>query len=113
MADLGIKIRELDGHTVAEIEGDVDLYNVGKLKKSLFDIIDKGAKSLVVDMKNVSYMDSSGIGALVASQKRIKANNGKFALINVSEDVLNVLKLSTLDKFFKIYANEEELLANQ
>jgi anti-anti-sigma factor len=54
-------------------------------------------------------MDSSGIGALVASQKKMRANNGKFALLHIHEDVLNILKLATLDKFFKIYDNADDL----
>ena len=107
---MDIKVKELGEHTVVSVSGEVDLYNVSKLKKTLFDIISKNVKSLVIDMKEVSYMDSSGIGALVASQKKIKINNGKFALLNLNEDVLNVLRLATLDKFFKIYNSEDELL---
>ena len=62
-----------------------------------------------IDMENISYMDSSGIGALVASKKKMKANNSHFALLKVTEDVLNILKLATLDRFFTIYESEDEL----
>jgi len=61
-------------------------------------------------LKDVNYMDSSGIGALVAGQKKMRAHNGKFALMNIHDDVLNILKLATLDKFFTIYESEEDLL---
>ncbi|MCP4131393.1 MAG: STAS domain-containing protein [bacterium] len=107
---MDISFRDLGEHKIIEVSGEVDLYNVSELKKALFSITDGKHSSVAVDMKNVNYMDSSGIGALVAGQKKMKAHNGKFALINIHEDVLNILKLATLDKFFKIYESEDELV---
>lgn len=105
-----ISFRDIGEHKVIEVSGEVDLYNVSELKKALFSITDGKHNSVIVDMKNVNYMDSSGIGALVAGQKKMRAHNGKFALMNIHEDVLNILKLATLDKFFKIYETEDEIL---
>jgi len=106
---MDISFKDLGEHRVVEVSGEVDLYNVSELKKALFAITNGEFESVVVDMSNVNYMDSSGIGALVASQKKMRANNGKFALLNIHEDVLNILKLATLDKFFKIYDNADDL----
>ncbi|MGL4370246.1 MAG: STAS domain-containing protein [Spirochaetota bacterium] len=105
-----VTIKDHGEHKIVSINGEVDLYNVSELKKTLFSITDGANASVVVDMKEVNYMDSSGIGALVAGQKKMKAHSGKFALMNIHDDVLNILKLATLDKFFKIYENEDELL---
>ncbi|PKL37158.1 MAG: anti-sigma factor antagonist [Spirochaetae bacterium HGW-Spirochaetae-1] len=107
---MDISFKELGEHKIILVSGEVDLYNVSELKKALFSITDGKFTSVVVDMANVNYMDSSGIGALVAGQKKMKAHNGKFALMNIHDDVLNILKLATLDKFFKIYDTEDELL---
>ena len=107
---MDIEFRDYGEHKIIAVSGEVDLYNVSDLKKALFSVTDGKYSSVVVDMKNVNYMDSSGIGALVAGQKKMKAHNGKFALINIHDDVLNILKLATLDKFFKIYEGEDELL---
>ena len=104
-----ISFRQLQSHKIMKVNGEVDLYNVSELKKALFDAIDDTVSSLIVDMKDIFYMDSSGIGALVAGQKKMKAKNGKFALLNIHEDVMNVLKLATLDKFFTIYNTEKEI----
>ena len=107
---MDIEFRDYGEHKIISVSGEVDLYNVSDLKKALFSVTDGKYNSVVVDMKNVNYMDSSGIGALVAGQKKMKAHNGKFALINIHDDVLNILKLATLDRFFRIYDTEEELL---
>ncbi|MCU0847854.1 MAG: STAS domain-containing protein [Spirochaetes bacterium] len=105
-----IDFRELGDHKIIEVSGEVDLYNVSELKKALFSITDGNYHSVIVDLKNVNYMDSSGIGALVAGQKKMRAHNGRFGLMNIHEDVLNILRLATLDKFFKIYDSEEEII---
>ncbi len=105
-----IEVRNLGEHKVIAVSGEIDLYNVSELKKVLFSLTDGSCTSVVVDMKFVNYMDSSGIGALVAGQKKMKAHNGRFSLLNIHEDVLNILKLATLDKFFKIYEDEEDLI---
>lgn len=105
-----LEFRDIGEHKVISISGEVDLYNVSELKKALFSVTDGSYSSVVVDLKDVNYMDSSGIGALVAGQKKMRAHNGKFALINIHDDVLNILKLATLDKFFTIYGSEEDLL---
>lgn len=105
-----ILFRDKGEHKILAINGEVDLHNVGELKKVLFGITDGSSPSVAIDMKNVNYMDSSGIGALVAGQKKMKALGGKFYLMNISDDVLNILKLATLDKFFTILDDESELL---
>jgi anti-anti-sigma factor len=105
-----ISFTEIGEHKIMEVAGEVDLYNVSELKKALFSITDGQYTSVVVDMANINYMDSSGIGALVAGQKKMKALNGKFALMSIHDDVLNILRLATLDKFFKIYNSKDELV---
>ena len=105
-----IEFKDLGEHKIIEVTGEVDLYNVSELKKALFSITDGRFPSVIVDMKNINYMDSSGIGALVAGQKKMKAHNGKFALMNIHEDVLSILRLATLDRFFQIYESEDDII---
>jgi len=107
---MDIAFGEAGSHKIVRVMGDVDLYNVGDLKRSVFELIDEGdLESLIIDMANVNYIDSSGVGALVAAQKKMKTQGGKFGLMGLTEDVLNILKLATLDQFFKIYLNETQL----
>lgn len=105
-----IEFKDIGEHKVIKVSGEVDLYNVSELKKAIFSVTDGTYPSVVIDLKDVNYMDSSGIGSLVAGQKKMRAHNGKFALMNIHDDVLNILKLATLDKFFTIYESEEDLL---
>jgi anti-sigma B factor antagonist len=107
---MDIAFSDVGNHKIVRIIGDVDLYNVGDLKRAVFGLIDEGeVESLIVDMSNVNYIDSSGVGALVAAHKKMKTQGGKFGLMGLTEDVLNILRLATLDQFFKIYEDEAQL----
>lgn len=107
---MDIAFENVGNHQVVKVSGDVDLYNVGDLKRSVFQLIDDGdIESLIVDMKAVNYIDSSGVGALVAAHKKMKTQGGKFALMGLTEDVLNILRLATLDQFFKIYEGDSQI----
>ncbi len=107
---MDISFADVGSHRVVRVMGDVDLYNVGDLKRAVFELIDEGeVESLIIDMASVNYIDSSGVGALVAAQKKMKTQGCKFGLLALTEDVLNILKLATLDQFFKIYESEAGL----
>ena len=105
-----ISLRDLGKNKILVVEGDVDLYNWSELKKSIFEQLEEQkVKSLIVDMKGINYMDSSGIGALVAGQKKSRAQGSRFAIMNIREDVMNILRLATLDQFFTIYEDESQI----
>lgn len=105
-----ISLRDLGKSKILQVNGDVDLYNWGELKKAIFEQLeDDSVKSLVVDMKGIEYMDSSGIGALVSGRKKAKTAGKEFGLVNINDDVMNILRLATLDQFFKIYENENQI----
>jgi len=104
-----ISIREKGSHKIIAIDGEVDLYNVGKLKAEIIQLVGEQVKSLVIDMNALNYMDSSGIALMANLQKKMKSQNGTFTIININKDVMNVLKLAALDKFFHILESEDQL----
>jgi len=100
---------QVKNHTVVTLEGSLDIYSAPALKKELHKIIDDGAESLAINMVNIKLLDSSGIALLANLQKKLKSEDGTFFLLNVSQDVMVILKLSSLDKFFSILPSEKEL----
>ncbi|MBE7437542.1 MAG: STAS domain-containing protein [Spirochaetales bacterium] len=104
-----LSVRSKDKHKIIAIKGEVDLYSVGQLKKDIMSHIDDTVTSLVIDMTELSHMDSSGIALMAQLQKKMKSVNGSFCFLNINQDVMNVLKLAALDKFFKIYNSEAEI----
>ncbi|WP_263079392.1 STAS domain-containing protein [Endozoicomonas sp. Mp262] len=85
--------------TVDEVRLDAALAE--PFKNYLFDEIEKGAESLIVDLTNVKFMDSSGLGSLVAALKKM-AGNGKIRLAGAQPAVRDLFDLTSMEKLFPI-----------
>lgn len=102
--------RNKGSNRIIELSGNLDIYSASKMKKEINKVIDdEEIESLVLDMAKVSHMDSSGIAMLANLQKKMKNDGFKFALLNVTADIMAVLRLSSLDNFFTIYKAESEI----
>ncbi len=102
--------KTIGNHKVFELVGSLDIYSASKMKKEINSILDEEEiESLVLDMSKVTHMDSSGIALLANLQKKMKTEGSKFALLKVTNDIMAVLKLSSLDNFFTILQSESDL----
>lgn len=90
---------ELDHHTSEEVRVKID------------DQIDReGVNKVIINFKDVTFMDSSGIGVVVGRYKKIKGRDGKLCVINVNKSVNRVFELSGLYKIIASYGNLGEAL---
>lgn len=94
-----------------EVEGEVDVYTAPKLRDRLVELISGGNHRIVVDLEGVGFMDSTGLGSLVAGLKRIKEHEGTLALVCTREPVLKVLSITGLDKVFPLHDSVEAATA--
>lgn len=110
MSNEGVQldIKSSGKHRIITISGEVNLYSVSKLRKDIMVHVEN-AESIVINMKSLTHMDSSGIALLANLQKKVKSAGGSFHLMQVNEDIKNVLKLAALDKFFTLIENVEDL----
>jgi len=79
--------------------------------RALVGACEEKPRRLVVNLEEVSYMDSSGIGTLVEVFRRVNAYDGKLGLCGISPRVRSLFEITKLDKFFKIYDSEPEALS--
>ena len=84
---------------LVRVRGEVDLSWSQKVRKTILDALSK-AKGVGVELSEVSYIDSSGIAALVEGFQNARGKGQKFALIAVSAPVRSVLELARLDRVF-------------
>lgn len=101
--------KEEGGYLVLGLEGEVDLSCSPEARKHILDVLGDG-KDLLVDLSEVSYIDSSGVASLVEGYQTAKKAGQRFGLVGVSEAALSVLQLARLDKVFPIHASVEERL---
>jgi anti-anti-sigma factor len=104
-----IDYRDLKEHKIMILNGDMDYFSVSELKNALFKLIHEKTNSIILDLTNVEYIDSSAIGLLVNAHKVMNGYNGRIGLVNLPDDILNLIKLSTADTIIAIYKNEEEI----
>ncbi len=102
------EIRETPEATVVVLAGEIDLHQSPALHAALVDVASRRPRRLVLNMTEVGYMDSSGVGTLVELLRRVNNYKGKLALVNLSQRVRGVFEITKLDKFFQIHASEEQ-----
>ncbi|MEV0606404.1 STAS domain-containing protein [Polymorphospora rubra] len=100
----------VDGHTVLEVGGEVDLVSGTRLRERFLQLIDGGSRSVVVDLGGVTFIDSTGLGVLLGGLKRLRAVGGTFSLVCDKEPLLKIFRITALDQVFPIFATAEEAL---
>ncbi|MDP8959310.1 MAG: STAS domain-containing protein [Actinomycetota bacterium] len=110
--ELSLASRTEGPWSVVEVRGEVDLATAPQLRESVLDLIDDGSHQIVVDLRGVDFMDSSGLGVLMTALKRLREYNGDLALVCREGPVLKVLSITGLDRVFPIYHDVAEATAS-
>ena len=95
---------------LVRLSGEVDLSWSQEVRRAVLDALAAGTP-VGVELSAVSYIDSSGIAALVEGFQQARQNGGRFALVAVSDAVRAVLELARLDRVFVILPSADALLA--
>ncbi|MEM9301377.1 MAG: STAS domain-containing protein [Pseudomonadota bacterium] len=94
--------RQEAGFEIVSVGGEVDLSWSSELRRAILDAVG-GAPAVLVEMADVSYIDSSGIAALVEGYQTARADARQFGLLAISDPVRAVLELARLDQVFPIH----------
>jgi len=109
--DLSLSTRSVGDHTVVVVGGEIDVYTAPKLREQLIDLVSAGSYHIVVDMENVEFLDSTGLGVLVGGLKRVRAHDGSLRLVCTQERILKIFRITGLTKVFPIHASVDEAVA--
>jgi len=101
--------REQSGITIVDVSGDIDMGTSPALRKTLLEALKKTSR-LVVNLREVRYVDSSGIASLVEVLKEAHNKQKRLILFGLNKAVHEVLQLTRLSKIFVIRETEEEAL---
>lgn len=108
MEDINFILKQKDDITFVNIEGILDSYTAYKLSEQIKSLLEQKRIKIILDLKNVEYMSSAGIGAILDHLEVIRKNNGDIGLINVSDKIMKILDVCGLTKMMQILKNEEE-----
>ena len=105
-----LKIRKNGEIYNIDVNGEMDLYNSYKLKELVMKMLEKNVKKFIINLEQVDYIDSSGIGALIFICSTIKKMNLKLSISNVHGSVKKVIELTKLMGYFPISNSVEEAI---
>ena len=104
-----IKTEQLDDASyVISLAGEVDLYTAPEFKQQLLEVISQGAKNVVVDFSDTTFIDSTTLGVLVGGVKRLRSNDGQLSLVCSDRNITKIFEITGLDRVFTIYATRDE-----
>jgi len=109
--DLGLDSSERDGFSVLAVSGEVDVATVPRLREQLHGLVAAGSTRIIVDLDNVDFLDSTGLGVLVGALKRVRSNHGTLSLVCTQPRIRKVFEVTGLTKVFALFDSVDEAVA--
>lgn len=96
---------------IVRIEGRLDAVTSAQIEAKIQKLLE-GKKKLVINLQDVDYLSSAGIRVLLATFKKIKAQNGKLAICSLTDDVMEIIKMAGFHTILPLFPTEEKALAS-
>jgi len=84
-----------DGIEVIDVQGEIDIYTAPRLRELLIDLVSQGSYQLIVNLDEVGFLDSTGLGVLVGGLRRVRAHNGSLDLVCTQQPILKIFGAET------------------
>src|SRR5579863_4619559 len=104
-ADLGGGISRVD------VVGEVDLSTAPELKEALGEVIDSGARGVLVDLSDATFIDSTTLGVLMGAVKRLRPAGGELTIVCRDPNIRKIFEITLLDRIFNIFETVDEGVA--
>lgn len=110
---MNINIDEKESAVLIEVKEErLDAHNSSELKTQMLTLFDEGKNNIVIDLQDVRFVDSSGLGSLVSGFKNASARNGNLKLSGLQPQVKSMFELTRLHRVFEIFPDSDEALAS-
>ena len=110
---MNIGFEYVDRLLIVKINGDIDHHSCEEIRSKIDkEITIKNPKSILFDMEQVGFMDSSGIGVLIGRYKLISNNGGIAGMTNVKPQIMRLCEICGLQKIIQIYPNKKKAIAS-
>jgi anti-sigma B factor antagonist len=100
-----------DDSGLVALSGEVDISTAPRFKEDLLALMDEGVRRIVVDLSEVTFIDSTALGVLIGGVRRLHEREGRLVLVAATRPVLRALTLTGLDRVFTICPTREEAVA--
>jgi anti-sigma B factor antagonist len=90
---------------VLRVAGEIDVYTAPELRQRVIRLTDDGARHVIADLRGVDFLDSTGLGALVGSLRRLRMREGSLKLVTSGGRILRIFQLTGLTRVFALYSS--------
>lgn len=90
-----------------QVSGEIDAYTAPKLREELMPLAEEDHQVMIVNLKDVTYLDSTGLGVFVGLFKQLQKNNGELKLIQLSDRLMRLFEITGLSNIMNLTANSE------
>ena len=108
LRDGTIKLKKKGRVCILKLSGKLDLYNIYQVEIFFNQLVEKGNKSIILDLKKVSYLDSSGLGGLLKMSTDIKKYNGNMSICRLQDYPKSLVKMTCLEYTFLVSGSVRE-----
>lgn len=107
---LEINVEHFDGYSVCRLAGEVDAYTVGEFREALSAITD--VSRLIIDLSEVPFMDSAGLGALIGGIRKVRESDGDVAVVSSTASLNRLLHTTGFDRIVPVCETLDDALAS-
>jgi anti-sigma B factor antagonist len=108
--DFVITFEEIEKSFVVKISGDIDAYHSATFKQKVMEHMENTDKKyIVLDMSEVSYIDSAGLGSIVSLIKESKKSEKEIVLVSLKKQIKKIFEMTKLDKIIRMEDTIEEI----
>ena len=112
MRDFRIDQESRGSVQLIRLSGSLDMYSFPRLESELNALFQQGRYSLVLDCRDLDYIGSAGLGALIGFAKRAREHKGDLCLFNVPERIYKIIELLGFTKVLQVHQTEDEAVAS-
>ncbi|MDD4202920.1 MAG: anti-sigma factor antagonist [Candidatus Omnitrophica bacterium] len=109
---MNVETKERNGVCILYVKGEMDLNSSPEIKKIFDKVFLTKENKILINFKDMQYIDSSGLATIVDFFKSIKENKGQLVLCELSEKIKKLFVITRLDKLFKILDTEEQAIGS-
>ena len=111
-SEVSFETRTESGVDVVDIIGQLDTFTISDVKAELKKLTDSRHYSLVLNLQEVDYINSTGIGAIVAVAKQVRKRKGNLKIFGMKDDIREVFDIVGASKVLEIFETEEDALSS-
>jgi anti-sigma B factor antagonist len=98
------------GDFLVALTGEVDLYTAPELKQELLRLVDEGARRIIVDLTDTTFIDSTVLSVLLSTVKRLRPSGGQLGIVCSDRNIRKIFEITLLDRVFPLFASRDEAI---